>query len=75
MTPSPAGATTTYGQASPPSGTFKAISAGDYHTCGIRTDDTLACWGYNYNGQSSPPSGTFKAVSAGNYHTCAHPDR
>ena len=25
--------------------TFKAITAGQSHTCAIRTDDTVACWG------------------------------
>ena len=29
----------------PPAGTFSAVSAGDLHTCAIRTDGTLACWG------------------------------
>ena len=59
------------GQASPPTGTFIAVSAGDYHTCAIKTDGTLACWGWNEYGQATPPTGTFTAVSAGYYHTCA----
>ncbi len=50
---------------------FKAVSAGGFHTCGIRsTNDTVACWGDNSNGQSTPASGTFKAISAGGFHTC-----
>ena len=28
-----------------------------WHACGVKTDDTLACWGYNYYGQASPPTG------------------
>ncbi len=59
------------GQATPPAGTFTAVSAGLYHTCGVRTNGTLACWGYNAYGQATPPPGTFTAVSAGNAHTCA----
>jgi len=31
--------------------TWRAIAAGGEHTCGIRTDDSLWCWGYNYYGQ------------------------
>ena len=34
------------GQATPPDGTFTAVSAAENHACGIRTDGTLACWGY-----------------------------
>ena len=29
----------------------KAISAGGSHTCAILDDNTVKCWGYNYNGQ------------------------
>lgn len=39
-----------------------AASAGWQHTCAIRTDNTLACWGQAW---VSPPNGTFAAVSAG----------
>ena len=49
----------TYGQATPPAGTFTAVSAGRFHTCGVKTDATVACWGRNGNGQSTPPAGTF----------------
>jgi hypothetical protein len=31
---------------------LERISAGYYHTCGIRTNGTVACWGYNAWGQS-----------------------
>ncbi len=46
---------------------FKAVSAGYLHSCGIRSDDTIVCWGKN----SSGPVGGFKAVSAGRDHSCA----
>ena len=52
------------------SGTFIAIDAGTYHTCGLRPDGTVTCWGENSYGQSAPPSGTFTAVSAGLDHSC-----
>ena len=58
-------------QRSEPGGAFKAVSAGSQHTCAIRSDDTLACWGNNRQRQADPPTGTFKAVAAGELHTCA----
>jgi alpha-tubulin suppressor-like RCC1 family protein len=30
--------------------TWSAVSAGRYHTCAIRVDETLWCWGYNSEG-------------------------
>ena len=51
-------------------GGFTQVSAGYLHTCGVRTDGTLACWGSNSDGQATPPDGTFSQVSAGGFHTC-----
>ena len=34
-----------------PAGTWRVVSAGDRHTCGIRTDGTLWCWGSNERGE------------------------
>ena len=31
--------------------TWKAVAAGNLHTCAIRSDDTLWCWGNNDSGQ------------------------
>ena len=33
------------GKATPPSGSFKSMSVGDQHSCAIRTDGSLECWG------------------------------
>ena len=49
---------------------FTQVSAGGYHTCGLKGDGTVACWGENDYGQSTPPAGTFTQVSAGYGHTC-----
>ncbi len=46
------------------------LSAGDYHTCGRRSDGTVACWGWNGYGQASPPIGTFTQINADFGHTC-----
>jgi hypothetical protein len=65
-----------YGQSMPPAGTFVQVSAGHLFTCGVRSDHTLACWGYNFYGQvKRAPAGTFKQVSAGlGGHACAISD-
>lgn len=47
------------------------IDAGAYHTCGVRVEGSLVCWGDNTYGQSAPPAGTFTSVSSGFYHSCA----
>jgi alpha-tubulin suppressor-like RCC1 family protein len=51
-------------------GTFTAVSAGEFHTCGIKTDATVTCWGDDSFGQATPPAGTFTTVTAGADHTC-----
>jgi len=61
-----------------------AVSAGGFHTCGIRTDHSLWCWGNNGYGQlglgdkkkrATPTqvgTGTdWAGLVAGNAHTCA----
>ena len=50
---------------------FSAISVGFYHSCGLRTNGTVACWGNDDLGQRSSPTGTFTTVSAGATHSCA----
>ncbi|MCC6387225.1 MAG: hypothetical protein IT302_07585 [Dehalococcoidia bacterium] len=73
-----------WGQAVAPEGWFVALDAGTFHTCGVREDGTLACWGANESfscvpfgpctvfdgGQSTPPAGAFRSVSAGYTHSC-----
>src|SRR3954451_21254471 len=64
----PAGPT----QASQPGGIVAgSLSAGLNHTCAIKTDGTVSCWGDNTSGQlTGVPSATFTAISAGANHTC-----
>ena len=51
-------------------GGFKTVSAGSFHSCGIRSDDTVVCWGYYRDGIADAPAGGFKTVSAGVNHSC-----
>ena len=74
-----------YGQADAPAGAFKTVTVGGEsyqnpetlivrhrgHSCGLRSDDTITCWGADEYGQADAPTGTFKTVAAGsNAHSC-----
>ncbi|MEO3939224.1 hypothetical protein V3N99_21100 [Dermatophilaceae bacterium Soc4.6] len=67
-------------------GPWVSVSAGMFHTCGVRTDHSLRCWGINIDGElgiGKPPSikrvvpsqvgasANWASVSAGSDHTCA----
>ena len=70
-----AGCTSTAGFQWQP-GNYLQITAGHGgHTCAIRTDATLACWGNNQEGElNNIPSGAFTQVGAGEYASCALDD-
>ncbi|MBI5505018.1 MAG: hypothetical protein HY899_09445 [Deltaproteobacteria bacterium] len=46
------------------------VAAGFYHTCGLREDGSVTCWGRDLEGQTTVPPGTYIQVSAGRLHTC-----
>src|SRR5438067_989994 len=48
-----------------------SVGAGDFHTCGVRSNATVTCWGWNAYGQATAPAGSFKQISGGAQHTCA----
>jgi hypothetical protein len=77
----PCGKLPDLGQMRAPVGTFVHLSVTDQHSCAIRSDGSLACWGAGMGvnpcadggadfGESVPPSGTFVQVSAGAHHSC-----
>ena len=47
-----------------------SVSAGENHSCAVRADFSVDCWGNDDNGQLSPPPGLFASVSAGWEHSC-----
>ena len=50
--------------------TYSSVTSGRYHSCAIRTDGTIACWGSNRYGQANAPDGVFAALTAGGVRTC-----
>ena len=53
-----------------PSGRYVGISAGGYHSCAVREDGGLSCWGFGWAGQTNAPPGRYRQVSAGVHHSC-----
>jgi len=53
-------------------GCWTGITVGRDHSCALKTDGSIACWGSNGAGQTSVPEGnSFTEVSAGYRNTCA----
>ena len=55
---------------SPPCEAFTALDSSNQHSCAIRSNGAVACWGAHFGGQTEPPNGILKAISAGTWHTC-----
>ena len=53
-----------------PPPTFTAITAGEFHTCGLLSDQTIECWGNNDFGQLDAPNGQYTSVTSGDGHAC-----
>ena len=57
-------------------GPFTSVSTGSFHTCMVKPNGTVVCWGSNedwqgsFAGQAMPPDGVFASVSAGARFTC-----
>ena len=48
-----------------PEFTAQQVTAGQDHTCAIKPDSTVACWGENESGEAMAPTGTFTQIAAG----------
>ena len=54
----------------------RRVAASGNHSCAIRADGTVACWGMNDDGQSIAPAGTYTDITTGgsaftSSHSCA----
>nr|AIG56211.1 secreted protein [Achlya hypogyna] len=56
------------GQSSPPDAEFIQVSCGRFHSCGVKLDETVECWGDPNHAMT--PEGLFVQVSCGDFHTC-----
>jgi hypothetical protein len=52
-------------------GCWAHITVGRDHSCGLKSDGSISCWGCNTNGQHNSPEGSFVAIDSGMTHTCA----
>ena len=58
---------------------FVQVSAGPFHTCGLRADGTITCWGAHGEderltesaGLLDSPPGVFSQIEVGHYQSCA----
>jgi alpha-tubulin suppressor-like RCC1 family protein len=46
------------------------VTAGTFHSCALRADQTAACWGMNDQGQSTPAPGKFLQIATGYAYSC-----
>ena len=83
--PGTSSVTTTPPPSAPPPGELESVFAGGNHTCAVRNDGQLLCWGDNASGQLGTASATgalrpepvsqsalqFAFASLGARHTCA----
>ena len=51
-------------------GEYQQVSAGNEHTCAVKANGRIVCWGNNTDEQATPPGGVFQQVSAGTFRTC-----
>ena len=46
------------------------VSVGTSHSCGVRPDGSIVCWGFSGHGRTDAPQGDFVSVSARGSHSC-----
>jgi alpha-tubulin suppressor-like RCC1 family protein len=59
------------GQAKPPAGTFKRVSAGKWNTCALTPTSAGVCWGLPDGARNAVPAGALNSIAEGNFYGCA----
>ena len=59
-----------HGQSRQPPGKFTTIVAGKFHTCALRPNQTVECWGANEHGETNAPEKHFLEIEAGGESSC-----
>ena len=56
----------------PPEGQFKSVSVGLGLDCGVKVDNSAACWGVGPDSSDewNPPDGKYTSISVGDFHAC-----
>ena len=54
----------------PLDGGFAYVGAGWNHSCGLRPNGSVSCWGEDDHEQSRPPEVLFAQLSTGEWHNC-----
>jgi hypothetical protein len=49
-----------------------SVGVGYLHSCALRADATVTCWGRGIEGQTAAPAGTFRSVSSGLWSDSAY---
>jgi len=50
--------------------TFSSVTTGGNHTCALKTDKTVVCWGEDFAGESIPPQEEFLSIKGSGDNTC-----
>ena len=53
-----------------PEGKFLSLSTGWDHSCAVRVDGNIECWGRRFATRLDAPAGAFSAVATGEEHSC-----
>lgn len=49
---------------------FRQVVSGLAHSCALRHDGSVACWGDSHDGRLNPPGAGYSSISSRGYHTC-----
>ncbi|MDE2959307.1 MAG: trypsin-like peptidase domain-containing protein, partial [Chloroflexota bacterium] len=51
-------------------GDYQQVSGFAWHSCALKNNGSIVCWGKDSFGEATPPAGAFRQVTAGSIQTC-----